>query len=162
MGEPITRALLTWNMLASFWMLSNVYLSERRWRILKSREPRLDISDSSSSMMSCGVLSFFPRSMARPPGAQNKHRVPLIFTHFPPKGSLGVHWFRYVSWVLLIGGYRSTADSVGKNPEISTHFNSIALTSILPVFFFFCALTVALPVIWTVTETVNCGWQASQ
>ena len=80
--EPITRTLLTWNTLASFWMLSNVYLSERRWRILKSREPRLDISDSSSSMMSWGVLSFFPRSMARPPGAQQApHTAYYTHTH---------------------------------------------------------------------------------
>lgn len=48
---------------ASFWMLSNVYFSDLLWRILKSREPLLDCRDSSSSMMSLGMLSFFPRSI---------------------------------------------------------------------------------------------------
>ena len=134
-------------MLASFWMLSNVYLSERRWRILKRREPRLDISDSSSSMMSCGVLSFFPRSMARPPGAQQ-----ALCTAYYSNG-IGV---------LLYDGYGSDCGHGGSNLEISTHSDSIALTSILLIFFV-CALTVALPglcavfVIGIVTETVNYG-----
>jgi len=50
-------------MLFSFWMLSKVYFSERLWRILKSREPRLEARDSSSSMMSLGTHIFFPRSI---------------------------------------------------------------------------------------------------
>lgn len=48
--------------LFSLWTLSNVYFSERFWRILKSREPRFEGRDSSSSMMSLGTLTFFPRS----------------------------------------------------------------------------------------------------
>lgn len=41
-----------------------MYFSERFWRILKSREPRLEVKDSSSSMMSSGTLTFFPGSIS--------------------------------------------------------------------------------------------------
>ena len=51
-------------LLFSFWMLSKVYFSERLWRILNRREPRLEARDSSSSMMSLGTLIFFPRSIS--------------------------------------------------------------------------------------------------
>lgn len=52
-------------LLFSFWMLSKVYFSERLWRILKRREPRFEVRDSSSSMMSLGTFIFFPRSISR-------------------------------------------------------------------------------------------------
>lgn len=45
-------------------MLSKVYFSDRLWRILKRREPRLEAKDSSSSIMSLGTLIFFPRSIS--------------------------------------------------------------------------------------------------
>lgn len=49
--------------LASFCMFSKVYFSDLLWRILKSLDPLLDSSESSSSIMSFGVLCFFPRSI---------------------------------------------------------------------------------------------------
>lgn len=51
-------------LLFSFSVLSKVYFSERLWRILKRREPRFEARDSSSSMMSWGTLTFFPRSIS--------------------------------------------------------------------------------------------------
>lgn len=41
-----------------------MYFSERLWRILKSLEPLFEERESSSSMMSLGALTFFPRSIS--------------------------------------------------------------------------------------------------
>lgn len=57
-------------------MLSNVYFSDRLWRILKSLEPRFEAKDSSSSMMSLGTLTFFPRSISTSGNRGQKDTLP--------------------------------------------------------------------------------------
>lgn len=63
---------------ASFCMLSNVYFSDLLWRILKSRDPLLDSNDSSSSIMSFGVLCFFPRSISYPDQIEIEGKIAVI------------------------------------------------------------------------------------
>lgn len=64
---------------ASFCMLSNVYFSDLLWRILKRREPLLDCRDNSSSMMSLGMLSFFPRSIKSPVQIKKNKKHSYVF-----------------------------------------------------------------------------------
>ena len=67
-GIPTSICAFDW-----YWTFSNVYLSDRRCRILNSRAPRLLRCDSSSSMMSLGTLTFLPRSMPSISGKRHAH-----------------------------------------------------------------------------------------
>lgn len=70
-------------------MFSKVYFSERFWRILKRREPRLEARDSSSSIMSLGTHIFFPRSMSSS-GHRDTHRgLKRLYAHIQ---YILVHW----------------------------------------------------------------------
>lgn len=93
--------LLTFNwLLFSFWMFSKVYFSERLWRILKRRDPRLEARDSSSSIMSLGTHIFFPRSISVSGHKDMRRGLKRLYPHIQ---FILVHWsgFWQISFPIL-------------------------------------------------------------